>query len=731
MDIAQIDAPPSEIAPALSRMVKPPLIALAAAGVLLLIVMALQGQASRHATQIAKTVDKLNEADGLISNMDRAERTYYLTNDTAFRDNFSSTGGQLGPVLEDLRRLVRNDAQRSERVNEFSRAALDWTTQEQQNLLSGAASDHHMVGEDSNRVDDLKKQLADIEAGVTDSREHDQTTSGAAMTVLALLAVCLIAFGIMSIRASLGNVRTLFAASAAERQDQIDHLRKSHSLLATTLQAMGDAVIAMDMKSRITFINPIALKLTGWDEADAVGKEVAKVVTLINEKTGKPATMPFANVLNDGVERRLEANMLALARDSTRRPVAGRCAPTWDDRGAVNGVVLVIHDQTEGRGAKEALRSSEAHRETLFETALDAIVLMDHEGKIIEFNPAAEKTFGLRRGEALGQAVADLLVPPSLRERHKAGLERYLKSKTGGIIDKRVELSALRKDRGEFPIEITITTVPHSNPQVFTAFIRDITERKQAEFALLEAKEAAEAESQEKSIFLNNMSDELRTPLNAVLGYSELLQEEAAERTAEDMVRDLKKIQEAGGQLLTLITDILDLSRIESGKMALYLETFEVADVVRDSARAIQPLLSKNANHLQVRLANDVKVMYADRLKVRQALINLISNSCKLTRDRTVTLDVLQERARDGNRIVFRLSDTSPGMSEEDKEKLLEALAATDLGMARKYGRDGLGLVLARHMCEQMGGELVGIREPGRPPTFTIRLPARVAEEVK
>jgi GAF domain-containing protein/CheY-like chemotaxis protein len=237
-----------------------------------------------------------------------------------------------------------------------------------------------------------------------------------------------------------------------------------------------------------------------------------------------------------------------------------------------------------------------------------------------------------------------------------------------------------------------------------------------------------EAADRHKSEFLANMSHELRTPLNAIIGYSEMLQEDAADLGVEQFTDDLKKINAAGKHLLELINAVLDLSKIEAGKMELYLESFDVATLVRDIAAVIQPLAVKNANRLEVRCPDGIGTMRADLTKVRQALFNLLSNACKFTEQGTVGLTVAREALDGHDWMVFGVSDTGIGMTPEQLAKLFEAFSQADAATTRRYGGTGLGLALSRRLCRMMGGDVTVESESGRGSTFTIRLPAQVVE---
>jgi CheY-like chemotaxis protein/anti-sigma regulatory factor (Ser/Thr protein kinase) len=229
--------------------------------------------------------------------------------------------------------------------------------------------------------------------------------------------------------------------------------------------------------------------------------------------------------------------------------------------------------------------------------------------------------------------------------------------------------------------------------------------------------------------FLANMSHELRTPLNAILGYSEMLQEEAADRQLEDEFgADLKKINAAGKHLLALINDILDLSKIEAGKMELFLEKFDVSELIVEIASTIRPLVEKNANTLHIDCAADLGSMVADQIKVRQGLFNLLSNAVKFTQEGKVTLEALRQQMDGSEWIVVRVTDTGIGLSAEQIVKLFQDFTQADASTTRKFGGTGLGLALTRRFCQMMGGDVTVHSVPGAGSVFTIKLPAVVRQ---
>ena len=248
---------------------------------------------------------------------------------------------------------------------------------------------------------------------------------------------------------------------------------------------------------------------------------------------------------------------------------------------------------------------------------------------------------------------------------------------------------------------------------------------------LRESQQQALAGTEAKSQFLANMSHELRTPLNAIIGYSEMLQEEAQDAGNEQFVADLQKIHGAGKHLLALINDILDLSKIEAGKMELYLETFDLKTMLEDVVATTRLLVQKKSNTLVVNLAPGLGAMRADLTKVRQALFNLLSNASKFTERGTITLTAARETNSDREWVVLQVKDTGIGMTREQLGRMFQAFSQADPSTVRKYGGTGLGLAITRHFCRMMDGDVTVASEPGTGSTFTLRLPAEVRDPVK
>lgn len=248
-----------------------------------------------------------------------------------------------------------------------------------------------------------------------------------------------------------------------------------------TLASIGDAVMSVDIHGRVNYLNAVAESLTGWSLEDARGRSLAEVFRIVNESTRQTVESPTVRALRDGVVVGLANHTLLISKDGTELPIDDSAAPIRNSRGEVSGVVLVFRDMSEKRKADRTLSESEARKTAMFEVALDCVVVTDHLGRILEFNAAAERTFGRLRSEVVGKELAEVIIPPAYRDMHRAGVARFVATGESTILNQRLELSALRADGSEFPVELTVTSIQPGESPIFIAYVRDISDRKRAE----------------------------------------------------------------------------------------------------------------------------------------------------------------------------------------------------------------------------------------------------------
>jgi signal transduction histidine kinase len=287
----------------------------------------------------------------------------------------------------------------------------------------------------------------------------------------------------------------------------------------------------------------------------------------------------------------------------------------------------------------------------------------------------------------------------------------------------------------EYEVRMTYLTDQRKQKVGQILMLHDITERKQAARTLKQAKEAAEEAKQAaeeanraKSTFLSNMSHEFRTPLNAIIGYSEMIYEDATDDGETLLAEDMQRIISSSHHLLNLINDVLDLSKIEAGHLELYLETFALQSLLDEVANIIQPAIVKNNNTLHYHPATNLGEVYNDYTRLKQVLLNLLSNAAKFTQNGTITLSAHSQTGPAGNQIQLIVQDTGIGISKEIQAKLFQPFSQADSSTTKRYGGTGLGLSISLRFCELMGGSISLESEVDVGSTFTVILPRRVPE---
>jgi PAS domain S-box-containing protein len=372
---------------------------------------------------------------------------------------------------------------------------------------------------------------------------------------------------------------------------------------------------------------------------------------------------------------------------------------------------------------------SQAKLQTIVDTALDAVVRMDLDGRIVGWNKQAEIIFGWSREEALGLELDKAIIPPRFRYEHKRGMQRYMSGGSSGVLDTRIEVYALRRNGEEFPIELAITQVKieERDSFEFCAFIRDISERREREQKLVNANVMAEAANIAKSEFLANMSHEIRTPMSAVIGMAYLALRTEMTPKQHDYI---SKIHRAALTLLGIINDILDFSKIEAGRLEVEAIPFSLEDVlVNVNSVTAQRAADKHLTYV-IGIAPEVpRYLVGDPLRLGQVLINLVNNAVKFTLEGKLELRCELHGQRDDKVILrFTVSDSGIGMTPQQKSRLFRAFSQANGSTTRQYGGTGLGLSISQQLVRLMGGDIEVESEVDRGSTFHFDLPFALSD---
>jgi two-component system sensor histidine kinase/response regulator len=512
-------------------------------------------------------------------------------------------------------------------------------------------------------------------------------------------------------------------------------LSDSETLYHSLVEALPVCLFRKDRQSRFTFANgPFCaeLKLT---LADIIGK---------TDKDLYPADLAEKYIRDD---RRVmesgqtfEAVEEHIGADGGPSYVSVLKVPLRDSNQEVIGMQGIFWDVTPRMRAEEALRqakhlaeANEKRTRLIVDTAYDAYVAMDANGLIIDWNRQAELIFGWPREEAINRPLHEVIIPPSYRAAHVAGVQHFLATGEGPLLYRRIEVPALRRDGSEFPVEMTISPIRYGSEWIFSAFLHDITKRKIYEAELRQARDAAEAASQAKSEFLANMSHEIRTPMNAIIGLSELLLDTPLNVEQRDYLETVKKSADA---LLSVINDILDFSKIEAGKLELEYSPFDVRESLGDTLNTLALRAHQKGLELACHIAPDVpETMIGDPVRLRQILINLVGNAIKFTERGEVVVDVqMQDVQRAGSvsddeasvayaagsscTLHFSVRDTGIGIPADKQAMIFDAFAQVDSSTTRRFGGTGLGLAISSRLVQRMGGRISVESEPGKGSTF-------------
>jgi PAS domain S-box-containing protein len=578
----------------------------------------------------------------------------------------------------------------------------------------------------------------------------------------------------------LRRVKALEPLRARNRRAQTA-LRESEERYRSLVENASDSILMFTLDGTVASVNPAYARLTGWTVEELVGQNWGTLVAPVDRK--RMAERTRGALAGERLPSLFE--VAALCKDGHILQLEGRTRIVRDPKGTPVGFQGVYRDITERKRAEEALRESEERSRQMFQQAEESRAAIDRlyrisssmqvswlrEDRLRAFEQGVHEALGFDRfyvalaspdlqifnvAAAVGMEMFDdlPLSPAAGALYHVFRTGRPLAVLTDDDLERLPQASGEYLDRpylrsrrfiiapllaGDRVIGVASADnktsqrpITAANCELFTLLSQQLAaalEEARLYAALEEKSRELEVAGRHKSEFLANMSHELRTPLNAIIGYSEMLQEEAADSGEERFLADLQKINTAGQHLLELINAVLDLSKIEAGKMDLYLETFSVPAMVQGIAAVIQPLAAKNGNHLDVSCDESVGTMRADVTKVRQTLLNLLANAAKFTERGTISVAVSREKSESGDWIQFTVRDTGIGMTPEQMARLFQAFSQAHEDSARRYGGTGLGLALSRRLCQMMGGDITLASEPGHGSTFTVRLPAEVAAQ--
>jgi adenylate cyclase len=514
----------------------------------------------------------------------------------------------------------------------------------------------------------------------------------------------------------------------------------------------GGKALMTDAQSHVTSVNNEIEQIVGRVEQEALSRRDAEVRDAKRAVDLSIAVGILAFILALGVTalivrsisvplRRLELSMNAITKGQLDVSIP---SPTRDEIGGMTRALTMLRDSLlESHRLEQERQRAEAdtrHAQTQLREAIEAIsegfACYDGDDRLIICNSRYKELYAgaaveIKRGtqyETILRATVAAGILPAPPENREAWIAE--------------QCERHRNPKGSFELQRTggvwlKVSERHTEDKGIAAVFTDITELKDRELELgqlvdrlAEAREAADKANRTKSTFLANMSHELRTPLNAIIGYSEMLLEDATDRGDTASAGDLEKIQAAGKHLLGLINDILDLSKIEAGRMEIYLEQVSLPRLVDEVKTIIEPMMTKNANKLAIDCPPDIGALQTDLTKLKQSIINLLSNAAKFTKAGTVTLRLSRHQRDDIPWVKFEVIDSGIGMTQEQMGRLFQAFTQADSSTTRNFGGTGLGLTITRHFCVMLGGTIDVESTPGQGSTFIIQLPDRAAKAV-
>ena len=483
------------------------------------------------------------------------------------------------------------------------------------------------------------------------------------------------------------------------------------SLGELMVEQSPDALVATDTEGRIVAWNRAARKTFGFDEREALGAFLSELIVPPELRDDDAALRREAL---EGVASRHE--VLRHRKDGV--PLYVNCSVSALRRASGGPPQLVLHmSDVTGHRARRDAEFVRARFQAVLDRAPDAIVIVNGTGRIVLFNAQAQAMFGHEAAAALGEPI-EMLLPVRLQQPHLGQRVGFLGAPRMRAMGEGRELHGLRASGEEFPVEISLSPIETEAGRLVMSAIRDISERKRFERALREKNLELERANQAKDKFLATMSHELRTPLNAIIGFTGLMLMKLPGPLTAEQEKQLGLVQSSGKHLLSLINDLLDLAKIESGRVELQLESVDGAAVLEEVAQTLRPTAEGKGLWLRVEPAPGTVPVRADRRALQQILINLAGNAVKFTHEGGVAIEVSAE----GDRVDIAVRDTGIGISADDRARLFQAFTQVGERGARRSEGTGLGLHLSTKLAELMGGRIDVASEPGQGSVFTLRL---------
>jgi PAS domain S-box-containing protein len=492
------------------------------------------------------------------------------------------------------------------------------------------------------------------------------------------------------------------------------------------LASIGDGVIVTDPEGRITFMNPAAEKLTGWNQNDASQKNLREVFKIVSEQSSQTVESPVARAIREGTIVGLANHSVLIAQDGSEWPIDDSAAPILD-AGRLVGVVVVFRDVRNQRKTEQDLQISEVRYRRLFEAAHDGILILDAvTTKVLDVNPFMAELLGYPKEHFVGKELWEIGVfhDAEMSKRAMATLQRL-----GRI--RYEDLPLQHKDGRHIPVEFVSNVYREGRRDVIQCNIRDITERKRLSHELAKAMRDAEASNRSKSEFLANMSHEIRTPMGAILGFTEMLMLKSPEECAQ--IGCVQIIRRNSLHLLELINEILDLSKVEAGQMRVDRIPCDLPALLSELVSLMRPRAAEKGLGFRVTFQGPIPhFIQTDPLRLRQILVNLIGNAVKFTESGRIDLRIADEGA-DGPSIVLRVDviDSGIGMTPEQLARLFRPFTQGDSSITRKFGGTGLGLTISRQLAKLLGGDVTATSQPNLGSAFTLKVDGGLSADVQ